>query len=164
MNVFIDTSIVNCILDIEEDRPEDLIWQQDIKYIKLLLDGPVSRGEITFYVTPTVKWQIENTEDDKRRKGLQTIFEKFQFTEFNITVFPFHFPAKFISEEQGVLIEKICAEHPKLSLDRKIIADSAFDDNIDILLTTDRKLARQVGQIGKVRFMLPRQLWDYIQA
>lgn len=164
MNVFIETSIVNNLLDLEARRPNDATGQENTKYLELLLSGPVATKEMTFYVNPSVKWQINNTKDEQRKEALLAKFKEFQFTELNLTIFPFHFPAKFISEEQSALIEQLCKEHPALSRDRKIIADAAFNENIDILLTADKKLAHQVCQLGKVKFMLPKELWDSYQV
>ena len=162
MNVFIETTIINNILDLEGNRPTNTTWQDNIKYLKLLLDRLVDVGDMTFYVNPTVKWQINNTKDEQRKEGLLANFKEFQFTEFNITYFPFYFPAKFLTKEQSVLIKQLCKEHPALSKDRKIIADAGFNENIDVLLTTDKDLAHQVRQLGKVKFMLPKELWDSI--
>lgn len=164
MNVFIETSIVNNLFDLEVRRPDDATGQENTKYLVLLISGPVTNKEMSFYVNPSVKWQINNTKDDQRKEALLAKFMGFQFTEFNVTIFPFYFPAKFISKEQSVLIEQLCREHPALSRDRKIIADAAFNENIDILLTTDRDLAHQVCQLGQVKFMLPKELWDSYQV
>ncbi len=162
MNVFIETSIVNNVLDLEESRPNDTTGQENIKYLELLLSEPVVTGEMIFYTNPSVKWQINNTKDEQRKEGLLTKFKEFQFTEFNLTIFPFHFPATFISKEQSALINELCKEHPALSRDKKIMADAGFNENIDVLLTTDKDLAHQVRQLGKVKFMLPKELWDSI--
>lgn len=99
MNVFIDTTIVNYALDIEESRPDDPTWQKNVNYLRHLLGGPVTKGDMTFYVNPSVMWQINNTEDQERKAKLLAMFREFRFTEFNLTVFPFHFPVKFITEE-----------------------------------------------------------------
>ena len=164
MNVFVETSIVNNVLDLEEKRQNNLTWQENIKYLKLLLSGPVATGDVIFYVNPSVKWQINNTKVEQRKNGLLAKFEEFQFIEFNLTIFPFHFPATFVTEEQAALVDELCKEHPALFKDNKIIADAAFNDNIDVLLTTDKDLAHQVCQLGKVKFMLPKELWDSYQT
>jgi hypothetical protein len=160
MNVFVDTSIVNNLLDLEEHRAYDSNRQENVKYLKQILKGPVAVGSVTLYVNPSVKQQIDNTEDEKRKAKLLAKCHEFRFTEFNLTIFPFHFPAKFVSLEQTVFIQQLCTEHPGLLKDEKIIADAGFDDNIDVLLTTDKKLAHQVGHVGKVKFLLPKELWE----
>ena len=164
MNVFIETSIVNNVLDLEEKRQNNLTWKENIKYLKLLLSRPVATGDMIFYVNQSVKWQINNTKVKQRKEGLLAKFNEFQFTEFNTTVFPWCFPVTFLSKDQSALLDKLCKEHPALSRDEKIMADAAFNKNIDVLLTTDKDLAHQVCQLGKVKFMLPKELWDSYQT
>ena len=64
-----------------------------------------------------------------------------------------------MSKEQVVFIQQLCTKHPGLLRDEKIIADAGFGDNIDVLLTADKKLAHQVRQVGMVKFQLPKELW-----
>jgi len=85
MNVFLDTSIVNRILDLQDTR-SDKEWEQ-----------------------------VRNTRELERRR--------------------------------------------KLTPDEKILADAAFNERVDILLTTDRKLARKFPLLRGVRVMLPCDLW-----
>ena len=160
MNVFLDTSIVNRILDLEEMRP-DAHWEQDREYLNNLLNGPVSGGSMTFLVNPTVMSQISDTPDFERRRRLSYIAERFRFTEFNMTILPFSLPARFLSEEQKVEIQGICSQYPSLIRDQKILADAAFGEGIDILLTTDRELAHKVPLLGRLKVMLPRDLWEF---
>ncbi|MFC1905529.1 hypothetical protein ACFLXL_01830 [Chloroflexota bacterium] len=161
LNVFVDTSIVNNLLDLNETRLADATWEANIKFIRILINGPVASGKMSLYVNPSVKHQINSTPNKERRDGLLLKFEEFKFEEFNLTIFPFSFPARFIAKEQGELIDNLCKKYPNLEKDRKIIADAAFNDKIDFLLTTDGDLAHQVRQIGNVRFMLPKELWDH---
>ena len=160
MNVFVDTSIVNNLLDLEEHRENDPNWLENVKYLNLILKGSVAAGSVTLYVNPSIKQQIDNTKDEKRKTKLLEKFREFHFTEFNLTIFPFQFPAKFVSEEQATFIQELYTKHPALLRDQKIIADAAFNDNMDILLTTDKDLAYQVRQVGKVKFLLPKELWE----
>ena len=161
MNVFVDTSIVNNLLDLEENNVSNLS-AQDAKYLKLILKGYVNPNKVTLFVNPSVKQQINNTEDERRKGKLLEKFNECHFTEFNLTIFPFHFPAKFMSDNEAAFIDQLCAKHPALLKDKKIIGDVAFNDNdnIDVLLTTDKDLAHQVSQVGKVRFRLPKELWE----
>jgi hypothetical protein len=164
MNVFIDTSIVNYMLELNKPRPNDTTWQDNIKYIEQLINGPVANGDIIFYVNPSVNSQINNTKNKKRKMVLLSKFKEFKFKEFNVTIFPFRFPATFISKKQSTMLNDLCTKHPALSNDRKIIADSAFNKNIDVLLTTDTNLAHQVKHLDGVKFMLPKELWDLYQV
>ncbi len=161
MNVFVDTSIVNNLLDLEENNVSSLN-AQDAKYLKLIFKDYVNANKVILFVSPSVKQQIDNTKekDKKRRVELLAKFHELHFTEFNLTIFPFQFPAKFISKEQATFIQQLCTKHPALRKDQKIIADAAFNDSIDVLLTTDKDLARQVCQVGKVKFLLPKELWE----
>ena len=77
-----------------------------------------------------------------------------------LSILPFQFPTTFVFEEQATFIQQLCTNHPALLRDQKIIADAVFNDNMDILLTTDRNLAHQVRQVGKVKFLLPKELWE----
>lgn len=161
MNVFVDNSIVNNLLDLEVNSASGLNVQ-DAKYLKLILKDYVNTSKVTFIVNPSVKHQIDNTPDKKRRAELQAKFHQLRFTEFNLTPFPFYFPATFISKEQSIFIQQLCTKHPALLKDQKIIADAAFNDSISFLLTTDKDLAHQVCKIGKVKFLLPKELWEYL--
>ena len=161
MNVFVDTSIVNNLLDLEESNASSL-GEQDAKYLRLILKDYVNANKVTLFVNPSVKQQIDNTKDEKRMAELHAKFHELHFTEFNLTIFPFRFPARFISKEQSTFMQQLCAKHPALLKDRKIIADAAFNDRIDILLTTDKEMAHQVRQVGKVKFLLPKEFWGYL--
>ena len=132
---------------------------QDAKYLELILREYVNADKVTLFVNPSVKQQINNTTVEKRRSELLVKFNELHFTELNLTIFPFHFPAQFISDEQATVIQQLCTEHPSLIRDQKIIADAAFDSFIDVLLTTDKNLAHQVCKIGSVKFLLPKELW-----
>lgn len=159
MNIFLDTSIVNRILDLDETRP-DAHWEEDRAYLNNLLNGPVSGGTMTFLVNPTILSQIRDTPDFERRRRLSSVAERFRFTEFNVTIFPFSFPARFLSKEQKDEIQGICSRYPSLVRDQKILADAAFGEEIDVLLTTDRELAHKVPLLGRLKVMLPRDLWE----
>ena len=159
MNVFLDTSIVNRILDLEDTRPDEK-WEHDRRYLIKLLNGPVVGGTMTFVVNPTVMSQIRDTPKLERREKLTSIAKQFNFTEFNMTIFPFSFPARFLSEEQKEKIQSICSQYPSLVRDQKILADATFNESIDVLLTTDRELVHKVLKLGRVKIMLPGQLWE----
>lgn len=158
MNVFVDTSIINRILDLEDTRSDEE-WKQDRRCLIKLLNGPVASGTMTFLVNPTVMWQIRDTPELERRRKLTSIAKQFKFTEFSMTIFPFSFPVRFLSEEQKDEIQKIRSQYPSLVKDEKILADAAFNERVDVLLTTDRKLARKVPLLTGVRVMLPCDLW-----
>jgi len=116
---------------------------------------------MTFLVNPTVLSQIRDTPDFERRRKLSSIAERFRFTEFNVTIFPFSLPARFLSKEQKDEIQGICSQYTSLVRDQKILADAAFGEGIDVLLTTDRELTHKVPLIGRLKVMLPRDLWEF---
>jgi hypothetical protein len=160
MNIFLDTSIVNRILQIEEART-DARWEQDRFFLDRLLNGPISKGTMAFLVNPTVMSQINDTPDIELRRKLNNVAKQFRFTEISMSIFPLHFPVRFLSEEQKSEIHNICSRYHCLIRDRKILADAAFGGGIDVLLTTDRDLARKVPLIGKIFVMLPQKLWEF---
>ena len=162
MNVFVDTCIVNLVLGLEESRP-DHTWEEDRKYLMKLQSGPIASGMIKLFVNPSVMSQVKATKDPERRKALIVIAKQFKFTEYNMTIFPFSFPARFLSQAQKAEIQRLCVEHPKLGRDKKILADSAFNEDMDVLLTSDRGLAK-LQQLGTVKIMLPKELWEYYEA
>lgn len=162
LNVFVDTCIVNRILDLEESRP-DREWEEDRKYLMELQSGPVVSGIIKLFVNPSVMRQVKATTVPERREALVNIAKQFKFTEFNMPSFPFSFPARFFSTAQKAKIRQLCLERPYLRKDRKILADSAFNKDMDVLMTTDRDLAK-LQQLGTVKIMLPRELWQYYEA
>lgn len=129
--------------------------------MKMLRNGPVASRAMIFFVNPTVMSQIQATNNPVRRKALVGIADEFRFTEYKMSIFPFSFPARFLSTEQKNNIRQLCVEHPSLEKDQKILADAAFNENIDVLLTTDDDLPRKVPQIGKVKVMRPKQLWEF---
>ena len=118
MNVFVDTCIVNRVLDFDESRP-DHKWEEDRKYLMKLQRSPVTSGIIKLFVNPSVMSQVKATRNPERRKALVAIAEQFKFTEFNVTIFRFSFPARFISQVQKAKIQQLCVEHPRLMRDKK---------------------------------------------
>jgi hypothetical protein len=156
MNIFIETSIVNNILDLDE-TPQDPFSKRQKECLEQILEE-YSKGTLSLFVNPSVLFQINNTTDEERKSKLLLVFNRFNFHDFTTFVFPLTFPLHFLTKEQNNEIDNICNEHPQLKKDRKMIADVAFNDNIDVLLTTDKDLARQVRRIGLVKFMLPCEL------
>jgi hypothetical protein len=163
MNIFVDTCTVNRITDLEVSRAEDSKWEEDCKYLKRLSSEPQASGIMKFIYNPSVISEVEATKDTQRRDTLLSTLKRLGFTEFNMTIFPFHFPAQLLSEEQKAEIERLCQKYPALEKDKKILADSAFNETIDVLLTTDRDLSK-VRQLGKIKVMLPKELWDFYRG
>jgi len=156
MNIFIETSVVNNILDLDE-KPQDPFGKSQMVCLGQILER-FSKGTISLIVNPSVLLQIKGTKDEERKNALLLVFNRFNFHDFTAFVFPLTFPLHFLTKEQYSEIDQICKEHPGLKKDRKIIADAGFNDKLDVLLTTDKDLAHQVRQVGKVKFMLPCEL------
>lgn len=128
-----------------------------------LVDGPVASGDIQFLCNPTVLQELQATRDSNRRDALLSRAKLLSFTEFNKTIFPLKFPAVFVTPQEQEELQIILIDYPAFRKDEKIIADSSFNEKIDVLLTCEKDLARKIPQIGKVKVMLPSQLWEYWQ-
>ena len=162
-NIFIDTNIVNLILDIDVENSNDFTYEEDRYYMKEILKVVAKDNRFRLYVNPTVKQEIDACPDSKRRDSLLNIFNDLNLTSFNLTILPFVLPATLISEEQAKMIDDLCRENTGLKKDKKIIADSAFCKEIDILLTADRKhLADKNLKIGSLKICTPKKLHEYL--
>ena len=69
INVFVDTSIVNRILEIDKSTVRDTIYEEDRLYISEII-GYVKKGIVRLIVNPSVKHEIENATDPKRKREL----------------------------------------------------------------------------------------------
>jgi len=164
INIFLDTNIIDRIWRIDEEIPSNCTYEEDRKFLKKILDICANNEETKLYVNPSVKMEIEKTEDKQKKKELLKVFEKYEFLPFNLTVFPFVFPATFISEEEVKKLEDLCNKLPGLKKDMKIIADAGFCKTIDVLLTTDRKhLANKGIQIKHLKIFTPKKLFEYLR-
>lgn len=162
-NIFLDTSIVNRVLDINTP-PADSTYEEDRYFLRKILDICSKNERINLYVNPSVKMELEKTQDEERRRKLLDVFKKCNFMPFSKTVLPFTLPATLLSEKEAKTLKDFCSEVPSLKADKKIIADAAFCKAIDILLTTDREhLARKEIQIKHFRIFTPKQLFDYLR-
>ena len=163
-NIFLDTNIIERILRIDEEIPNNRTYEEDRKFLGKILDICANNEKIKLYVNPSVKMEIEKTRDNQKKKALLEIFEKYEFLPFNSTIFPCTLPATFISEEEGKKLEDVCNKIPGLKKDVKIIADAGFSKTIDILLTTDRKhLANKGFQINHLKIFTPKMLFEYLR-
>ena len=159
MNVFFDSCIVNDLIDIGKPK-SNLPLQENAKYIELIIKSPAVFG----IVSPIVKRQLEMTPDEKRREELISKYNEFHFKEFvGGLEFPLRFPLTFMSKQQEEIITELYEKRPPLRSDLDIIRDAAFIKDIDVLLTADKKLAG-LKMIGKVKFLLPKELWDVIET
>ena len=74
INVFVDTSIVNRILEIDKSTVRDTIYEEDRLYISKIIEY-VKKGIVRLIVNPSVKQEIKNTTDPKRKGELLALFD-----------------------------------------------------------------------------------------
>ena len=100
------------------------------------------------------------------------LFNQFQFTSYNKTVFPFTFPAHFVTEEEKKLLMELHERVRGFSNDDKIFLDAAANSQIEILLTTDRKHLACIklrdylvskGLDLKIKIFTPKELYEELQ-
>lgn len=164
INVFIDTSTVNRILRITEEESNNLGHEEDRMYLSKILEDYVNEGLICLIVNPSVKNEIEQTQDAKEKAKLLALFNQLKFMPYNKTVFTFTFPGNFVSEEDEKMLNDICAKIPGFEKDEKIFLDALSNSEIHVLLTTDRKhLADKGLDTYGIPIFTPRQLFEYLQ-
>ena len=159
LNIFFDTCIINRILDLDK-RESDAKYEEDRRYLGKILNLCSEEDKINFFINPPVKTEIYNTTNESRRQKLLKVCAQYNFKPFNKTILPFSLPGTFISEEEVEILNKVCKSNPELMKDKKIIADSAFCKEIDILLTTDRDLADI--NIPTLEIFTPKELFEYL--
>jgi predicted nucleic acid-binding protein len=172
IGVFVDTSTVNRILRINEKREKDNKWEEDREYLMKIFQQYLESSVVRFIVNPTVKTEIEDTKDPQERMRLLKKFEEYHFTSYNLTIFPFTFPATFITEEQSKTLEQLIHGIPKFEKDKKIFLDALNNAQVEYLLTTDRKhlvndtFRRRVKKKGLdkyIRICKPKELYEHLQ-
>ena len=162
LNIFLDTCIINRILDI--DKPEsDTKYEEDRNYLIKILDL-YSNDKIKFFINPSVKTEISKTMDRLRRHKLLDICSRYDFISFNKNFFPLCFPFTFVSEEKIKLLNALCEDNPSLNKDIEIIADRVFCTSMDIVLTTDRRhLASKGIHLQNLKIFTPKELFLYLR-
>ncbi len=171
IGVFVDTSTVNRILRIKEKRDKDTKWEEDREYLTRIVEQYVESGVVRLIVNPTVRMEIEATKGPRRRARLLQEFEKCRFTDYNITRFPFSFPAIFPTEEESKTLKEVFQDIPHF--DGKIFADAVCNSQVEVLLTTDRehlandtfrsRIQRQ-GLDKSIKVCTPKELFEHLQS
>ncbi|MCK4735710.1 MAG: hypothetical protein KAT65_24865 [Methanophagales archaeon] len=162
LDIFFDTCIINRILYLDK-RKSDAKSEEDREYLDKILNLCAEEGKINFFVNPSVKTEITNTTNKSRREKLLKVCSQYNFNPFNKTILPFSFPATFISDEEVEILNALCEDNPALKKDIKIIADSAFCEEIDVLLTTDREhLAGKEFHLQHLEIFTPKELFEYL--
>jgi predicted nucleic acid-binding protein len=173
VKAFVDTSIVNRILDIEVVKPKDLKWEEDREYLFKIINNYIEKNIVQFIVNPSVKQEIKKTSDPRRREQLLALYNQFHFTAYNTTIFPFTLPATLLSKEQKEMLQLLTSIMPKgFKRDEKIFADAIFNSQIEVLLTTDeehlandrfRNLLMNKGFDKKIKVFTPKEFFEYLQ-
>jgi len=141
IGVFVDTSTVNRILRIKEKRDNNRKYEADREYLTRIVEQYVKSGVVRLIVNPTVRAEIENTEDAQIRERLLHLFDQLHFTPYNITIFPFSFPATFLSEEESKTLKEVFEVFKDMPpFDRKIFADAVCNSQVEVLLTTEGRI------------------------
>lgn len=161
---FMDTSIVNRVLNIDEVRSYDAKWEEDRTYLTQIIKDYVNKNLVRLIVNPTVERQINKTRCAQRREQLLKKFKQFGFTSDNKTIFPFTFPATFVTEKEREKLEELCGEIKGFERDQKIFIDTVSNPEVDVLLTTDRKhLVGKELSSQSVLVLTPKEFHEYLQ-
>ena len=172
IKVFVDTSTVNRILDVEESRPENLPYEEDRKYLPKILENYVNKDIVQLFVNPSVKLEIENTPDPQRRGQLLDVYNQFHFTSHNKTIFGFSFSAIFVKNEEELMLEELRTKIKDFDKDAKPFLDAVSNSQIEVLLTTDREhlaneklrnFLRSKGLDKKVKVFTPKEFFEYLE-
>jgi predicted nucleic acid-binding protein len=172
--VFVDTSTVNSFLDMDMGNElRDSTDEEDRLYLSRIVEQYVRNDIVRLVVNPTVEQEIKKTTNPQRRDALLIRFNQFHFTAFNKTVFPFVLPATLFSSGEKETTEQLFEGLPnEFRKDEKILADAVFNQQIEILLTADRKhLANDrfrnrlesVGLDKKIKVLTPKELFEYLK-
>jgi len=165
VNVFIDTSTVNRILRITKAEGINPGCEEDRRYLSRIIKDYVKKGLACLIVNPSVKREIKQTPDSKKKAELLALFNQLNFTPYNKAVFPFTFPAHFATEEEEGMLGDICARIRGFEKDKKIFLDALANSEIHVLLTTDRKhLADKGLDIYGMPIFTPRQLFEHLHT
>ena len=172
IGVFVDTSTVNRVLDMDKEI-HDSRGEEDRLYLSKIVKQYVKNDVVRLIVNPTVKQEIKKTTNLQRRDDLLMMFNQFHFTSYNKTIFPFVFPATFLVSEEKKTLKQLFEGLPKgFKKDEKILADAVFNQQIELLLTADRKhLANDrfrnrlesVGLDKKIKVFTPKELFEYLK-
>lgn len=171
IGVFVDTTIVNRVLDIniETNAPQK---EEDRRYLSKIVEQYAKSDMLCLWVNPTVELEISRTPDTQRKAQLLAQFSRFHFMTYNKTIFPFKFPATFLTGQEKKMLEELFEDIPSFKKDEKIFADAVFNSQVEVLLTTDRehllkeKFQTRVQMKGldkKIKIFSPKQFFEYLQ-
>ncbi len=171
IGVFLDNSIVNRILEIDTSEVKDALYEEDRLYLSEIM-GYVEKGIVNLIVNPSVKQEIENTRNPRRKEKLLALFSQFHFTPYNKWIFPIVFPVHFVTKEEKVVLGELRKKIKGFSKDAKIFLDAAANSQVEILLTTDRKhlacieLRDYIADKkldAEIKIFTPKEFYEYLQ-
>jgi len=132
----------------------------------------IDKGIVEVFVNPSIKAQLDKTPDPLKKKQLLDLFNQFQFTSYNKTIFPFTFPVRFVTPEEKRILIELRERIKGFRNDDKIFLEAAANPQIEILLTTDRehlacvKLRDYLADKGlnaEIKILTPKELYEYLQ-
>lgn len=165
IGVFVDTATVNRILDIKHQWTQNPLYEEDRTCLSQIVEQYVRKGLVRLIVNPSVEREINNTKSRKRRQQLLNTFSQLSFTPYNKTVFPFAFPAHFVTEEEKAMLDGIRRGISGFEKDEKMFLDALSNSEVDVLLTTDRQhLADKGLDAYGLLIFTPKQLLTHLQA
>ena len=172
IGVFVDTSTVNRVLDMDKKLRASMD-KEDRLYLSKIVEQYVKNNVVRLIVNPTVKQEIKKTPDLQRRDDLLMKFNQFHFTSYNKTILPFVLPATFVASKEKEILKQLFEGFPKeFKRDEKIFADAVFSQQVELLLTADRKhLANDrfrnrlesVGLDKKIKVFTPKELFEHLK-
>jgi hypothetical protein len=172
IGVFVDTSTVNRVLDMDKKLRASMD-KEDRLYLSKIVEQYVKNNVVRLIVNPTVKQEIKKTPDLQRRDDLLMKFNQFHFTSYNKTIFPFVFPATFLASKEKETLKQLFEALPKgFKKDEKIFADAVFSQQIELLLTADREhlandrfrnCLESVGLDKKIKVFTPKELFEHLK-
>ena len=172
IKVFIDTNIVNKILDINKKKSKDLTYEEDRLYLSKIEKEFADKNIVQLIVNPSVKQEIENTSCPKRKRELLALFNQFSFTDDNKAIFPASFPFKFVTEEEKLILRELRNQIKDFDKDAKIFLDAVSNSEVEVLLTTDRehlvciKLRDYLADKRldtEIKIFTPKEFYEYLQ-
>ena len=170
IGVFVDSSIVNRILEIGTSEVKDASYEEDRIYLSKIM-GYVEKGIVKLIVNPSVKHEINKTSNHTRREELLDIFNQFHFTSYNKTIFPFVFPVRFVTPEEKIVLGELRKTIKGFSKDAKIFLEATANSQVEILLTTDRKhlaclklrdYITDKGLDTEIKIFTPKEFYGYL--
>lgn len=167
-----ESSIVNRILDIGVEKPNDTKWEEDREYLSKIIEEYVNKDIVKLFVNPSVKREIENTCNPQKKRRLLALFDQFYFTTYNKTAFPFTFPAHYVTEEEKRATEELRKNIKGFEKDVKIFLDAVGNSQVEVLLSTDREHLACIKLHDylvdkrldtEIKIFTPKEFYEYLQ-